>query len=136
MSELVRTALAIDRDLLERFDQWMSGHGYTNRSEAVRDLVRNALIEQEWADPHAQVVAVLSVVFDHEARTLAQELTHIQHEHHHSVLCSQHVHLDHEQCLEAILLRGTAGALRELADRIIATRGVKAGKLTLLSTQV
>ncbi|MGC9454816.1 MAG: nickel-responsive transcriptional regulator NikR [Phycisphaerae bacterium] len=136
MSDLARTALAIDRDLLERFDEWMAGHGYTNRSEAVRDLIRSALIEQEWTDPRARVVAVLSLVFDHEAHTLAQELTHLQHEHHTAVLCSQHVHLDQELCLEAILLRGTAGRLRRLADSIIATRGVKAGKLTLLSTSV
>jgi len=136
MSDLTRTALAIDRDLLERFDRWMAGHGYHNRSEAVRDLIRNALIEQEWTDPRARVLAVLSVVFDHEAHTLAQELTHLQHEHHGSVLCSQHVHLDAEQCLEAVLMRGTAAQLRRLADRIIATRGVKAGKLTLLSTRV
>lgn len=136
MSELARTALAINRDLLARFDKWMDGHGYTNRSEAVRDLIRNALIEQEWTDPEAQVVAVLSVVYDHEAHTLAQELTHLQHEHHTAVLCSQHVHLDHDLCLEAILLRGTAGRLRSLSDSIIATRGVKAGKLTLMSTSV
>jgi CopG family nickel-responsive transcriptional regulator len=136
MSDLTRTALAIDRELLTRFDKWMAAHGYTNRSEAVRDLIRAALIEQEWANPRARVVAVLSVIFDHEAHTLAQELTHVQHEHHHAVLCSQHVHLDEELCLEAILLRGTAGQLRRLADRIVATRGVKAGKLTLLSTSV
>ncbi len=136
MGELTRTALAIDVDLLKRFDKWMAAHGYTNRSEAVRDLIRGVLIEQEWADPEARVVAVLSIVFDHAARDLAQEMTEIQHRDHHAVLCSQHVHLDRHDCLEVIVMQGTSTQLRRLADRIIATRGVRAGKLTLLSKGV
>ena len=136
MSDLTRTALAIDAELLEKFDQWMASHGYTNRSEAVRDLIRSALTEAEWANPTAKVVAVLSVVFDHAARDLAQEVTEIQHKDHHAILCSQHVHLDHHNCLEVILMRGTSRQLRRVADSIVATRGVKAGKLTLLSQNV
>lgn len=136
MSDLTRTALAIDRDLLERFDGWMHQHGYTNRSEAVRDLVRRALTEQEWSRPDAQVVAVLSVIYDHAQRALAQELTHLQHGDHGAVLCSQHVHLNSDRCLEAILMRGTVTQLRRLADAIIATRGVRAGQLTLMSMHV
>jgi CopG family nickel-responsive transcriptional regulator len=136
MSDLTRTALAIDRGLLAQFDAWMDSHGYTNRSEAVRDLIRNALVEQAWADPKAPVVAVLSVIYDHARRQLAQEITERQHEDHHAVLCSQHVHLDHRTCMEVILMRGTAAQLRRLSDAIIATRGVQAGKLTLMSTSV
>jgi CopG family nickel-responsive transcriptional regulator len=136
MSDLARTALAIDAELLEKFDHWMASHGYTNRSEAVRDLIRSALTEAEWANPTATVVAVLSVVFDHAARDLAQEVTEIQHKDHHAILCSQHVHLDHHNCLEVILMRGTSRQLRRVADSIVATRGVKAGKLTLLSQNV
>ena len=136
MSDLTRTALAIDVELLEKFDQWMASHGYTNRSEAVRDLIRSALTEAEWANPNAKVVAVLSVVFDHAARDLAQEVTEIQHKDHHAIMCSQHVHLDHHNCLEVILMRGTSRQLRRVADAIVATRGVKAGKLTLLSQNV
>jgi len=136
MTKLTRTALAIDADLLGKFDRWMAGHGYTNRSEAMRDLIRGALVEAKWENPRARVVAVLSVIYDHAARSLAQELTHIQHEDHHAVLCSQHVHLDHERCLEVILMQGTARQLRRLSDSIVATRGVLAGKLTLLSRDV
>ena len=136
MGELTRTALAIDKDLLEKFDSWMTSHGYTNRSEAVRDLIRSALVEQQWGNPKATMVVVLSVVFDHAARHLAQEVTEIQHRDHHCILCSQHVHLDHHNCLEVILMRGQAQQLRRVADSIIVTRGVKAGKLTLLSTDV
>lgn len=136
MSDLARTALAIERDLLRKFDRWMAQHGYTNRSEAVRDLMRSALIEQQWSNPDAQVVAALSLIYDHSAHTLAQELAAVQHEDHHAILCTQHVHLDHERCLEVILMQGTAGQLRRLGDTIIAARGVKVGKLTLLSKNV
>jgi len=136
MGELTRTALAIDVNLLEKFDGWMSTHGYTNRSEAMRDLIRAALTEAQWANPNAKVVAVLSVIYDHAARQLAQEVTELQHKDFHAVLCSQHVHLDHNNCLEVILMQGTSRQLRRLSDAIVATRGVKAGKLTLLSQSV
>jgi CopG family nickel-responsive transcriptional regulator len=136
MSDLARTALAIDKDLLKRFDGWMDTHGYGNRSEAVRDLMRSALVEEEWANPKAQVVAVLSIIYEHSSYTLAQQLASLQHEDHHAILCSQHVHLDHDRCLEVILLQGQADQLRRIADAIIAMRGVKAGKLTLMSKNV
>ena len=136
MTDLTRTALAIHRDLLERFDAWMDARGYANRSEAMRDLIRRALIEQQWAEPDAAVVAVLSIIYDHHAHDLAQRLTEVQHRDHSAILCSQHVHLDHHLCMEVILMQGTAGRLREMADAIIATRGVKAGELTLMSRNV
>ena len=135
-SNLTRTTLAIERDLLASFESWMAHHGYTNRSEAVRDLIRAALVETEWADPNAAVAAVLSIIYDHSASMLAQHLTNLQHEDHHAILCSQHVHLDHRKCLEVILMRGRAAQLRRVADAIVATRGVKAAKLSLLSTNV
>ena len=133
MGELTRTALAIDRDLLERFDAWMAEHGYTNRSEAMRDLIRSALTEALAKDPAARMVATLSILYDHQRRELAQQLTHLQHADHHAILCSQHVHLDSHNCLEVIVIAGPARQIRRIADTITATRGVKAGKLTLLS---
>ena len=136
MSDLTRTTLAIDRGLLERFDAWMAARGYTNRSEAMRDLIRSALVEQEWADPKASVIASLSVIYGHSAHHIAQELAQHQHRDHHAILCSQHVHLDHDNCLEVILMRGTAEQLRRVADAIVSTRGVTGGKLTLLSPNV
>lgn len=136
MSELARTTLAIERDLLEKFDGWMAKHSYSSRSEAVRDLVRNALIEQEWASPSADVLAVLSIVFDHARHTLSQSLTHMQHQAHHCILCSQHVHLDRHKCAEIIVMQGKPAQLRKLGEAIIATRGVRAGKLTLMSKSV
>lgn len=128
--------MSLDSGLLVRFDGWMARHGYTNRSEAMRDLIRGALVEQEWADPRAEVVAALSVIYDHDSHDLAQGMADIQHRGFRAVLCSQHVHLDRHLCLEVVLLRGRAAELRRLTDRIIATRGVRAGKLTLMSTKV
>ena len=136
MAGLTRTTLAIEKDLLRKFEAWMAAKGYDNRSEALRDLIRAALVESEWSNPKAKVVAVLSVIYDHEQRHLAQDLTHLQHEEHHAILCSQHVHLDNHQCLEVILMEGQAERLRRLADSIIAARGVQAGKLTVLSRNV
>ena len=136
MSDLTRTTLAIERQLLEKFDGWMSHRGYTNRSEAMRDLIRQSLIEQEWSDPQASVVASLSIIYDHEQHTLAQQLTQLQHADHHAILCSQHVHIDHSRCLEVILMRGSAGQLRRISDAILTTRGVMAGELTLMSSSV
>jgi CopG family transcriptional regulator, nickel-responsive regulator len=133
MAKLTRTALAIDSDLLEQFDAWMARRGYDNRSQAVRDLLRAALVQEEWADPEADVVGALSIIYDHSSHTLAQELTQMQHEDFHAILCSQHVHLGHDRCLEVILLQGSAGQLRRLADTIISTRGVMAGELTMMS---
>jgi CopG family nickel-responsive transcriptional regulator len=136
MGRLTRTALAIDLDLLERFDSWMVAHGYANRSEAMRALVRQALVEQEWEDPSARVVAALSVIYEHQRRDLAQQLTHRQHADHHVILCSQHVHLDRHNCLEVVVMQGAVARLRRLADEILAARGVKAGGLTLLSRRL
>ena len=136
MSDLKRTTLAIEPDLLRKFDTWLTGHGYANRSEAMRDLIRGALVEAEWSDPDAKVIAVLSIVYDHAAHALAQELTHSQHEDHEAILCSQHVHLDAHRCLEAIVMHGSAARLRRVADTIAATRGVRGGQLTLMSTNV
>ncbi len=133
---LARTTLAIDEQLLSRFDDWMTRRGYTNRSEAMRDLLRAELTRDQAEDAEAEIVAVLSVIFDHEARDLAQELTHIQHQDHHAILCSQHVHLDHHNCLECIIMQGPAGRLRRVADAISSTRGVRVGQLTYLSDKV
>ena len=136
MSELTRTALAIEKDLLGRFDKWMTDHGYSNRSEALRDLIRSALVEAEWEKPASKVIATLSIIYDHEQRELPRQLTALQHADHHAILCSQHVHLDRHKCLEVIVMSGTTRRLRRICDAIIAAKGVKAGKLTLLSRKL
>ena len=136
MSELTRTALAIDKDLLGKFDKWMADHGYSNRSEALRDLIRSTLVEAQWEKPASKVIATLSIIYDHEQRELAQQLTHLQHADHHAILCSQHVHLDRHKCLEVIIMSGTARQLRRICDAITAAKGVLTGKLTLMSRKL
>ena len=134
MSELSRIGVAIDTGLLERFDNLIAGRGYTNRSEAFRDMIREELVEQSWESPESHVVGTVTLVYDHHARLLGEKLTGIQHEYHHSVLSTLHVHLDHDLCLEVIVIRGRAGAVRSLADALISTKGVKHGRLTLTTS--
>ena len=131
MSPLSRIGVAIDSRLLERFDRLIAGRGYTNRSEAFRDLIREQLVEQSWESPANPVVGTVTLVYDHRVRLLARKLTSIQHEYHHSVLSTLHVHLDHDLCLEVVVIRGKAGAVRALADALISAKGVKHGRLTL-----
>jgi CopG family nickel-responsive transcriptional regulator len=123
--------VAIDTGLLDRFDRLIAGRGYTNRSEAFRDMIREELVEQSWESPESHVVGTVTLVYDHHARLLGEKLTGIQHEYHRSVLSTLHVHLDHDLCLEVIVIRGRAGAVRALADTLISTKGVKHGRLTL-----
>ena len=134
MSELSRIGVAIDTGLLERFDRLIAGRGYTNRSEAFRDMIREELVEQSWESPESHVVGTVTLVYDHHARLLGEKLTGIQHEYHRSVLSTLHVHLDHDLCLEVIVIRGKAGAVRSLADALISTKGVKHGQLTLTAS--
>jgi len=134
MSELSRIGVAIDTGLLEKFDRLIAGRRYTNRSEAFRDMIREELVEQSWESPDSHVVGTVTLVYDHHARLLGEKLTGIQHEYHRSVLSTLHVHLDHDLCLEVIVIRGKAGAVRSLADTLIATKGVKHGRLTLTTS--
>jgi len=131
MGGLSRIGVAIDTGLLERFDRLIAGRGYTNRSEAFRDMIREELVEQSWESPENQVVGTVTLVYDHHVRLLGEKLTGIQHGYHHSVLSTLHVHLDHDLCLEVVVIRGKAGVVRSLADALISAKGVKHGRLTL-----
>jgi CopG family nickel-responsive transcriptional regulator len=133
MSDLSRIGVAIDSDLLRKFDHLIAGRGYTNRSEAFRDLIRDALIEQSAQRPDSQVVGTLTMVYNHHVRTLSERLTEIQHESHHNVISTLHVHLDHDLCLEVLVLKGKASAVRKIADALISTKGVQHGRLTITS---
>ncbi|MBM3793265.1 MAG: nickel-responsive transcriptional regulator NikR [Acidobacteria bacterium] len=131
MSELSRIGVAIDSDLLAKFDTLISERGYTNRSEAFRDLIRDELIEKQWERPDAEVVGTVTLVYDHHVRLLSEKLTDMQHDHFHHVLSTLHVHLDHDNCLEVLVVRGQAVMVRKLADALISTKGVKHGRLTI-----
>jgi CopG family nickel-responsive transcriptional regulator len=128
-SELVRFGIAIDGDLLEKFDARVEAKGYVNRSEAIRDLIRADLIEQ--VDDETEASGALTLVYDHHVRELTETLTEMQHDLGEQVVSTLHVHLDHDNCLEVIVMRGPAGVLRRAAERIIATKGVQHGRLTL-----
>ncbi len=133
MSELSRIGVAIDSDLLEKFDHYIGERGYTNRSEAFRDLIREALIERTAEKPDSIVVGTLTLVYDHHVRMLSDRLTAMQHDHFHLVLSTLHVHLDHQNCLEVLILKGRAAAVRKMADALISTKGVMHGRLTITS---
>jgi CopG family nickel-responsive transcriptional regulator len=131
---LTRFGVAMDRELLDLLDAWVRRRGYPNRSEAMRDLVRQGLVEAEWHVGRRQAVATITLVYDHHARLLPSRLTAAQHHHYTKIVSSLHVHLDHDHCLEVLVVRGRAKALQDLADRLIATRGVKHGRLTVSTT--
>ena len=134
MSETIRFGISIDDRLLERFDELISTKGYVNRSEAIRDLIRNALVEEEWAREDEEAVGTVSLVFDHHTRDLADKLTEHQHSHHKEIVSALHVHLDAHHCLEVVVLKGKSGDIKRLADELIGTKGVKHGKLMTTTT--
>lgn len=133
MGDLVRTGLSLEKELLEKFDTAISRKGYQNRSEAIRDLIREHLVE-EAADENRVIVGTLTMVYDHHQPNLSEKLVAAQHDAASKVLAATHVHLDHHNCLEVIILKGRAGDVRGLADRILSLRGVKHGELMVTTT--
>jgi CopG family nickel-responsive transcriptional regulator len=109
----------------------MEKKGYENRSEAVRDLMRDALISDNTADPARHVIGTLTLVYDHHVRQLNDRLVGMQHNHYDQIVSTIHVHLDHDNCLEVLILRGSAGDVQRVADALISTKGIRHGKLTL-----
>jgi CopG family nickel-responsive transcriptional regulator len=131
MSDLCRIGVAIDEDLLGQFDEMLARKGYSNRSDAFRDLIRDALVREETTGPEREAVGTLTLVYDHHVRQLADKLTDMQHDHFREIISTLHVHMDHDNCLEVLVLRGRAGAIRQIADKLVSTKGVKHGRLTL-----
>ncbi|MFN0165748.1 MAG: nickel-responsive transcriptional regulator NikR [Bryobacteraceae bacterium] len=134
MSDLARIGVAIESGLLKKFDNLIQSRGYTNRSEAFRDLIREELVEQRWEQPDARVVGTVTLVYDHHVRLLSERLTDLQHDHHESILSTLHVHLDHDNCLEVLVVRGKASNVKKIADALISTKGVKHGRLTITTS--
>jgi len=132
---LVRFSVAIGGELLRKFDQYREEHRYPNRSEAVRGLMRDALIQEVISDENSLAMGVVTIIYDHHAGRIAERLTEIQHLHLDRVVTTTHVHLDHRRCLEVILLRGPVREVRELADGLIGTKGVETGRLVLSSAE-
>ncbi len=131
MSDLARIGVAIESNLLAEFDQLIERRGYSSRSEAFRDMIRGELNQMQVSSPGQHVVGTLTIIYDHNVRQLSEKLTGMQHEHHHEIVSTLHVHLDHDQCLEVLVLRGHASGVQQIADKLMATKGVKQGRLTL-----
>ena len=120
--------------MLEKFDRIIDKKGYSNRSEAVRDLVREHLVEKEWERVKGEVVGTVTLVFDHHVHDLSDKLTDLQHNHYKNIVSSTHIHLDAHNCLEVLVVRGKSGEVRSIAEQLISTKGVKHGKLAMSST--
>lgn len=131
MSDLLRFGVSIESELLESFDGLVAAQGYATRSEALRDLIRDALVRSRIEAPQqsAEVLGSLSLVYDHHAHDLAHQMAGLQHDHHELVVSVLHVHISHDDCMEVIVLRGSAGEVRSLADSLVSLKGVKHGKL-------
>ncbi|HUN64898.1 MAG TPA: nickel-responsive transcriptional regulator NikR [Bacteroidota bacterium] len=135
MKNITRFGVSIDTPLIRRFDRWMSTSGYSNRSEALRDLIRGRLVEEDTRSPDTEGFGVLSLLYDHHKRDLEEKLTSLQHKHHHAVIAATHVHVDHDNCLEVILLKGRVGLMKNIAKGLGSFKGVKHSKLVLTSTE-
>lgn len=131
---ITRFGISLENTLLERFDSLIKKKSYSSRSEAIRDLIRDSLVMEEWESTTAETVGTLTIVYSHDIRELTDTLTDLQHHHHNSIISSMHVHLDEHNCLEVIIVKGKAKDIKSIADRLIGTKGVKHGKLTVTTT--
>ena len=130
---LKRFSVSLDDKLLAQFDDYIQPRGYSNRSEAVRDLIRKVLVNEEW-EQDSEVVGVVTLVFNHHQPQLQEKITELQHAYHHQITSTTHVHMDHHNCLEVTIVKGRATLVRELAENLMALRGVKDGNLAMSST--
>jgi CopG family nickel-responsive transcriptional regulator len=131
MGELSRIGIALDSDLLERFDRSIEKSGYTNRSEAFRDLIRDRLVREQTAAPDSTVVGTVTLIFNHHASGITEKLTEVQHAHHDLVVSTSHAHLDHDSCLEVLIVHGSANRVEHFADILIGLKGVQHGRLVM-----
>jgi len=133
--KLVRFGVSLDHHLLDDFDHVVRRRRYATRSEALRDLIREELVSQEWAgETDKESVATITFVYDHHVRGLSRKLTHIQHDFQGHIMAGMHVHLDHNHCLEVLVVKGKGAQIRSVADALVSVKGVKHGKLTMTTT--
>ena len=133
MSELIRFGVSLEKELLQKFDKHIKKENYANRSNAIADLIRDKLIKQEWTEDK-EVAGAIIMVFDHHQRDLVNNLTNIQHDYHKYIISSQHIHLDHDNCFEIVVVKGKPNQLEELANKLKAAKGVKHASLSLATT--
>lgn len=131
---LIRFGISLDATLLKDFDGLISKKGYVNRSEAIRNLIRDSLVREEWEEGNRETVGTITIVYSHNTRELVDVLTDLQHRFYTSIISSLHVHLDGHNCLEVLVIRGKGKDIKKIADRLIGTKGVKHGRLSLTTT--
>ncbi|MEK6582827.1 MAG: nickel-responsive transcriptional regulator NikR [Nitrospirota bacterium] len=131
---ITRFGISLEKALIERFDSLIRKKGYANRSEAIRDLIRDSLVMEEWEAGNVETVGTITLVYSHHTRELADTLTDLQHHYHTSIISAMHIHLDEHNCLEVLVVKGKGKDIRKIADRLIGTKGVKHGKLTVTTT--
>jgi len=129
-----RFGVSIPNELQAKLDQLVKKKGYPNRSEAIRDLIRDRFVAEEWGKSSKEVVGTVTLVYDHHAHDLADKLADFQHTYFKNIISTTHIHLDKDNCLEVIIVKGKSNKIKEIADRLIATKGVKHGKLVMTST--
>ena len=134
MSGLTRFGVSIPDSLLGDFDRLIARKGYQNRSEAIRDLIRDSLVTEEWRAGSKEMVGTISLVYSHHTRELSRILTQMQHEHYQTILSTLHIHLDEHNCLEVLAVKGKGEEIKKIGDRLVGTKGVKHGKISLTST--
>ena len=134
MPGLIRFGISMEKELLDRLDQEIVKRGYPNRSETIRDLIRNQLVELDWSQDEEEVAGTITIIYNHHVRGLSDLLLELQHDHHDMIVSVMHVHLEHDHCLEVMVIKGAASKARELSERLIGVKGVKHGKLTITST--
>ncbi|HDN51491.1 MAG: nickel-responsive transcriptional regulator NikR [Thermoplasmata archaeon] len=131
MGKISRFGVSIEHELLGTFDRTIKKKGYTNRSEAIRDLIRDFLVRERWEQSDETVVGALTIIFDHEKRGISDRLIELQHDEHPHIISTMHIHLDKHHCMETLAIKGKASEVKRIADRLISTKGVKHGKLIM-----
>ena len=129
--KIIRFGVSIEPNLLNKFDRIIKKEGYTNRSEAIRDLIRRNLIVEKSKDPDARAIGTLTIIYDHHTGALTNKLLDLQHDHHSEILSTTHIHIDHHNCLEVLVVKGKTGRILKLADNIKALKGIKHGELVI-----
>ena len=131
LEKITRFGVSIEPDLLKKFDKIIKKQGYENRSEAIRDLVRKNLITRETTDPDSEAVGTLTMIYNHHVGNLTNKLLDLQHDHTKEILSTTHIHIDHDNCLEVLVLKGKTGNIQKLADNIKALKGIKHGEIVI-----
>ena len=134
--KITRFGVSIKPELLKKFDKMIKKEGYENRSEAIRDLIRKNLIEEKSKNPNENVIGTLTMIYDHHTGNLTNKLLDIQHNHNNEILSTTHIHVDHHNCLEVLVLKGKSERVQKLADSIKALKGIKNGELVITKSSL